>query len=100
MDLVAALGLAGLLFIKEAGVPIPIPGDLLVIGAGVATAGNPIGALGLLLVILVAGYAGGAIQFLLARGALRRTRRSPDPRGCAARAHRDTRRAPAPGRRT
>jgi membrane protein DedA with SNARE-associated domain len=73
VDLVAALGLAGLLFVKEAGVPIPIPGDLLVIGAGVATAGNPVGALGLLLVILVAGYAGGAIQFVLARGALRRT---------------------------
>ena len=72
MDILAALGLAGLLLIKEAGVPIPIPGDLLVIGAGVATAGQPLAALTMLLVILVAGYAGGSIQFALARGALRR----------------------------
>ncbi|MEX2546918.1 MAG: hypothetical protein WD830_03920 [Chloroflexota bacterium] len=71
MDLVAAAGLTGLLFVKEAGVPIPIPGDLLVIGAGVATAGDPVGAIALLGVILVAGYAGGSIQFLIARGALR-----------------------------
>jgi membrane protein DedA with SNARE-associated domain len=72
MDLLAAAGLAGLLFIKEAGVPIPIPGDLLVIGAGVATAGDPVNAVAVLALILVAGYVGGSIQFLIARGALRR----------------------------
>ena len=68
----AALGLAGLLFVKESGVPIPVPGDLLVLGAGVATAGDPIAALVTLLLILAAGYLGGMLQFLLARGALRR----------------------------
>lgn len=73
MDVVAALGLAALLFVKETGVPIPVPGDLLVLGAGVATAGDPAAALTTLLIILVAGYAGGAIQFLVARGALRLT---------------------------
>lgn len=72
MDLLAALGLAALLLVKEAGVPIPIPGDLLVIGAGVATAGDPVAALGVLVIVLVAGYFGGGIQFVLARGALRR----------------------------
>ena len=72
MDIYAALGLAALLFIKEAGVPIPIPGDLLVIGAGVASAGNSVGALVTLAVILIAGYAGGSLQFVLARGALRK----------------------------
>lgn len=72
MDLAAALGLALLLFVKEAGVPIPIPGDLLVIGAGVASAGNPVGALLTLFVILIAGYLGGSLQFVLARGALRK----------------------------
>jgi len=72
MDIVAALGLAALLFIKEAGVPIPIPGDLLVLGAGVASAGNPAGAVVALVSILVAGYLGGLVQFVLARGALRR----------------------------
>jgi membrane-associated protein len=72
MDLFAALSLAALLLVKEAGVPIPIPGDLLVIGAGVASAGNPLGALAALVIILVSGYIGGGIQFTLARGALRR----------------------------
>ncbi len=72
MDLFAALSLAGLLLVKEAGVPIPIPGDLLVIGAGVASAGHSVGALAVLVIILVAGYIGGGIQFTLARGALRR----------------------------
>jgi membrane protein DedA with SNARE-associated domain len=73
VDLVPALGLLGLLLIKEAGVPIPVPGDLLVIGAGVAAAaaGGGVAALLLLLGILVAGYVGGTVQFLLVRGAFR-----------------------------
>lgn len=72
VDAIAIAGLAGLLLIKEAGVPIPIPGDLLVIGAGIATAGDPANAIVALIAILVAGYVGGAIQFLLVRGGLRR----------------------------
>lgn len=72
MDTYAALGLAALLFVKEVGVPIPVPGDLLVLGAGVATAGDPPAAVALLAIVLVAGYTGGTIQFLLARAALRR----------------------------
>jgi membrane protein DedA with SNARE-associated domain len=73
MDLLPALGLLGLLLVKEAGVPIPVPGDLLVIGAGVAAAaaGGGATALVLLIGILAAGYIGGTIQFLLVRGALR-----------------------------
>jgi membrane protein DedA with SNARE-associated domain len=69
---VAILGLAGLLFVKEAGLPIPVPGDLLVIGAGVATAADPVAAPVVFGAILVAGLAGGCVQFLLVRGALRR----------------------------
>ncbi len=72
MDLLAIVGLAGLLLVKEAGVPIPIPGDLLVIGAGVASSGNPATAVIALVAILIAGYVGGAVQFLLVRGGLRR----------------------------
>jgi len=72
VDTYAALGLAALLFVKEVGVPIPVPGDLLVLGAGVATAGDPPAAVALLAIVLFAGYAGGTIQFLLARAALRR----------------------------
>lgn len=72
VDLIAIAVLAALILVKEAGVPVPIPGDLLVIGAGVATAGDPGSALVAIAAILVAGFVGGAIQFLLVRGALRR----------------------------
>lgn len=72
MEPIAIAGLAALLLVKEAGVPIPVPGDLLVIGAGVALAGDPPSAVGVLLVILVVGYIGGSAQFLLARRVLRR----------------------------
>ena len=72
MDVLAIAGLAGLLLLKEAGLPIPVPGDLLVIGAGVALAGDPPLAIAVLIVILVVGYVGGSVQFLLARRILRR----------------------------
>jgi membrane protein DedA with SNARE-associated domain len=72
MDLIALAGLALVLLVKEAGVPIPVPGDLLVLGAGAALAGDlPLAAAGLALILLV-GYVGGSIQYLLVRGALRR----------------------------
>ncbi len=71
MDALAIVGLAALLLVKEAGVPIPVPGDLLVIGAGVSLAGDPPVALAVLAVILTVGYLGGAIQFLIARRVLR-----------------------------
>lgn len=73
MELAPALGLVGLLLVKETGVPIPVPGDLLVIGAGVAAAGSGTGAIVLLAAILLGGYVGGTIQYLLVRGAFRRT---------------------------
>ena len=72
MEPIALAGLAALLLVKEAGVPIPVPGDLLVIGAGVALAGDPPLALVALVLILVVGYVGGSVQFLLVRRVLRR----------------------------
>ena len=72
MEPIALAGIAGLLLVKEAGVPVPVPGDLLVIGAGVASAGDPPLALASLGLILLVGYAGGSAQFLLVRGVLRR----------------------------
>jgi membrane protein DedA with SNARE-associated domain len=71
MDLGPLLGLIGLLFVKEAGLPIPIPGDLLVLGAGVAAAADGATAPVELAAILAAGFLGGSVQFLLVRGALR-----------------------------
>jgi len=72
MEPIALAGLAALLLVKEGGVPIPVPGDLLVIGAGVALAGDPPLALVALVVILLAGYLGGSAQFFLVRRVLRR----------------------------
>ena len=70
--LVVGLGLAMvLLLVKEMGVPIPVPGDLIVIGAGAAVAqgqGLPLPAL---VLVVGATIVGGAIQFLLVRGAAR-----------------------------
>jgi membrane protein DedA with SNARE-associated domain len=70
-DVIALVGLVGLLFVKEAGVPVPVPGDLVVIGAGVAAAGLGVAAPLQLAAILLAGYAGGSLQYFVVRGALR-----------------------------
>ena len=72
MDVLAILGLAGLILVKEAGVPLPVPGDLLIIGAGASLAGDLPGAGLVLAVILVAGFIGASVQFFLFGTALRR----------------------------
>jgi membrane protein DedA with SNARE-associated domain len=72
MDVLAVIGLAALILVKEIGVPLPVPGDLLIVGAGVSLAGDLPVAIGVLAVLLVAGFIGSSIQFLAARGLLRR----------------------------
>jgi membrane protein DedA with SNARE-associated domain len=72
MDVLAIVGLAGLILLKEAGVPLPIPGDLVIIGAGASLAGDLPAAGVVLAVILVAGFVGASIQFFLFRSTLRR----------------------------
>ena len=71
MELFPTLGLLGLTFVKEAGLPVPVPGDLLVLGAGIAAASAGPAGFALLVAILVAGFVGGSLQFLLVRGAFR-----------------------------
>jgi membrane protein DedA with SNARE-associated domain len=66
------VGLAALLFVKESGVPIPVPGDLVVIGAGIAAGRGDLDPVPTLALILVAGIVGGVVQFLLVRGVGRR----------------------------
>jgi membrane protein DedA with SNARE-associated domain len=72
MDVVAILGLAALILAKEAGVPLPIPGDLVIIGTGATLAGDLLGAGVVLTTILLAGFIGASIQFFLFGSALRR----------------------------
>ncbi len=68
MDQAGLAGIAGLLFVKEAGIPIPVPGDLIVLTVGVAAAGGSIDPIVALVVIVVAGIVGGIVQFGLVRG--------------------------------
>jgi membrane protein DedA with SNARE-associated domain len=62
----------GLLFVvillKEIGVPVPVPGDLLMIVAGARAATGRLPLWGVLLAAVVAGFIGAYIQYLLARG--------------------------------
>jgi membrane protein DedA with SNARE-associated domain len=72
MDWLALGGIAGLLFVKETGIPIPVPGDLVVLTAGVAAASGSIDPVVGLVAIVLAGIAGGIVQFGLVRGPGRR----------------------------
>lgn len=71
MDLPGLLFVAAVLAIKEAGLPIPVPGDLLVIGAGVATARGGLPAPAVVAVLVGATVVGGVVQFVLVRGRAR-----------------------------
>jgi membrane protein DedA with SNARE-associated domain len=72
MDDLAIYALIGLILVKEIGIPLPMPGDLLIIAAGAYVA-TKLPAAGVALVaILVAGYIGASIQFFLFGTALRR----------------------------
>ena len=70
---VGLLALFAILFVKEAGVPIPVPGDLIVIAAGIAAAAGQLDPVVAAIAIVVAGVLGGSVQFLLVRGGARRT---------------------------
>lgn len=70
--LFAAYGLAAIfavLLLKEAGLPIPVPSDLLMITAGVQAATGLFGLRELALAMLVAVAVGSTVQFLLVRSA-------------------------------
>jgi membrane protein DedA with SNARE-associated domain len=70
-DATPLLALAGLIFVKEAGVPVPVPGDLVVIGAGVAASRGDLDPLVILVVLVLASVVGGAVQFGLLRSVAR-----------------------------
>lgn len=65
------LSIVGLILLKEAGLPIPVPGDLVVIGAGVAAGRGVLDPSTTLLAIVIASIVGGAIQYGLLRSVAR-----------------------------
>jgi len=61
------LAIAALILVKEAGVPIPVPGDLVVIGAGVAANRGDLDPVVALPAIILASIGGGIVQYRLLR---------------------------------
>jgi membrane protein DedA with SNARE-associated domain len=70
-DLAPVLAIAGLILVKEAGLPIPVPGDLIVIGAGVAAGRGELSPGLALVVIVLASIIGGVVQYGLLRSVAR-----------------------------
>ena len=71
---IAATGLfaiVALILVKEAGLPIPVPGDLIVIGAGVAAGRGDMDPAAALVAIVAASIVGGVVQFGLLRSVAR-----------------------------
>lgn len=71
-DFLARYGLLAIfvvMLLKEAGVPVPVPSDIIMITAGVQAATRVYPVLYLLLAIEAAMLLGGSVQFLIARGA-------------------------------
>src|SRR5205823_3162798 len=70
-DLLATYGLPAIFFVmllKEAGIPIPIPSDLIMLGAAARVASGQFDLLTVIIVFEVAMLVGGIVQYLLARG--------------------------------
>jgi membrane protein DedA with SNARE-associated domain len=67
----ALLAIVGLILVKEAGVPIPVPGDLIVIGAGVAAGRGELDPGVALIAIVLASILGGVVQYGLLRSVAR-----------------------------
>ncbi len=72
MEILGPIALAGLIFVKEVGIPVPVPGDLLVIGAGVAASQGDLPPLPTVVAVVIASVLGGATQYALVRGGGRR----------------------------
>lgn len=70
-ELAGVLAVAGLILVKEAGVPIPVPGDLVVIGAGVAAGRGDLDPIVALIAIVTASIVGGVLQYGLLRSVAR-----------------------------
>jgi membrane-associated protein len=67
----ALLTILTLILVKEAGVPIPVPGDLVVIGAGVAAGRGDLDPGVALVAIVLASVGGGIVQYGLLRSVAR-----------------------------
>jgi membrane-associated protein len=65
------IAIVGLILVKEAGLPVPVPGDLIVIGAGVAASRGDLDPIPSLVLIVLASIGGGIVQYALVRSVAR-----------------------------
>jgi membrane protein DedA with SNARE-associated domain len=70
-DPTAVAAIAGLILVKEIGLPIPVPGDLVILGAGVAASRGELDPGLALAALIVASVIGGVVQFGLLRSVAR-----------------------------
>jgi len=70
-DPAAVAAIAGLILVKEIGLPIPVPGDLVVLGAGVAASRGELDPGLALGALVVASVVGGVTQYGLLRSVAR-----------------------------
>jgi membrane-associated protein len=71
LESTALLAILGLVLVKEAGVPVPVPGDLVVIGAGAAAGRGDLDPGVALVAIVIASIVGGTVQYGLLRSVAR-----------------------------
>jgi hypothetical protein len=70
------LALAGLILLKEAGIPIPVPGDLVVLGAGVTASRGDLDPVITIVALIVASSAAPRLGRMRAARPASRSRRS------------------------
>jgi membrane protein DedA with SNARE-associated domain len=68
LDTYGPAAIFAVLFLKESGIPIPVPGDLIVLLAGARAADGRFPLAFILLVIVAATVAGASLQYFLVRG--------------------------------
>ncbi len=68
LDTYGLAAIFGIMLLKELGVPVPIPGDLIMLGAAARAAQGKFPFVAVFLAILIPMFVGGTVQFSLAKG--------------------------------
>ncbi len=72
LDAYGLLAIFGIMLLKEIGIPVPIPSDLIMLGAAARAAQGRFSLLAVFLAILAPMVVGGLVQYAIARGPGRR----------------------------
>jgi membrane protein DedA with SNARE-associated domain len=71
LDTYGLIAVFGIMLLKEIGIPVPIPSDLIMLGAAARAAQGRFSFIAVFFAILIPMFLGGLIQFLIARGPAR-----------------------------